>query len=98
MSLDIRPLTTADEPLWRALWTGYLEYYETSVAEEVYETTFARLLDPDPQEFHGRLAVLDDQAVGLVHYLFHRHCWRVENVIYLQDLYVAPAGAVLRVR
>jgi GNAT superfamily N-acetyltransferase len=26
----------------------------------------------------------------LVHYLFHRHCWRIEDVCYLQDLYAAP--------
>lgn len=30
--------------------------------------------------------------MGLVHYLFHRHCWKVENVCYLQDLYVDPAA------
>ena len=28
--------------------------------------------------------------MGLVHYLFHRHCWREENVCYLQDLYADP--------
>jgi GNAT superfamily N-acetyltransferase len=28
--------------------------------------------------------------MGLTHYLFHRHCWKTENVCYLQDLYVAP--------
>ena len=26
-----------------------------------------------------------------MHYLFHRHCWRVENVCYLQDLYADAA-------
>ena len=29
--------------------------------------------------------------LGLTHYLFHRHAWKVENVCYLQDLYVDPA-------
>ena len=41
----------------------------------------------------GILRVLgkrDGTPIGLTHYLFHRHCWRVENVIYLQDLYVDP--------
>ena len=28
--------------------------------------------------------------MGLTHYLFHRHGWRIENVVYLQDLYVDP--------
>jgi GNAT superfamily N-acetyltransferase len=38
----------------------------------------------------GRLAWVDGKAVGLVHYLYHAHCWRVERVCYLQDLYAAP--------
>jgi len=87
----IRPLTAADEVEWRRLWTGYLEYYETSVPEDVYRTTFARLLGDDPQDYHGLVAEQGGRLVGLTHYLFHRHCWRVENVIYLQDLFVDPA-------
>jgi GNAT superfamily N-acetyltransferase len=90
MTTTIRPLTAADEADWRRLWTGYLEYYETSVPEEVYCSTFARLLGSDPQDFHGLVAEQDGKLVGLAHYLFHRHCWRIENVIYLQDLYVDP--------
>lgn len=88
--LIIRPLMPTDEADWRRLWTGYLAYYETSVPEAVYQTTFARLLGSDPQDFNGLLAVRDGQALGLVHYLFHRHCWKIENVCYLQDLYVTP--------
>ena len=90
MTATIRPLRAEDEAEWRRLWTGYLEFYQTSVPEEVYRTTFARLLGEDPHDFHGLIAEQDGQPVGLTHYLFHRHCWRVENVIYLQDLYVDP--------
>jgi len=90
MTTIIRPLDAADEADWRRLWTGYLEFYETAVFEDVYRTTFARLLNDDPQEYHGLVAEQDGRLVGLTHYLFHRHCWRVENVIYLQDLYVDP--------
>ena len=90
MTTTIRPLRAADEEVWRRLWTDYLEFYETSVSEEVYRTTFARLLSNDPREFHGLLAEQGGEPVGLTHFLFHRHCWRVENVVYLQDLYVVP--------
>ncbi|MEM9098726.1 MAG: GNAT family N-acetyltransferase [Pseudomonadota bacterium] len=88
----IRPLEARDQPQWRALWTGYLTFYETSVSEEVYQTTFARLLGDDPHDFHGLVAERDGQLIGLTHYLFHRHCWRVENIIYLQDLFVSEAA------
>ena len=89
-SLIIRPLRAADEAPWRGLWTGYLEYYETSVPEEVYQSTLARLLGDDPQDFTCLVAERDGELLGLTHYLFHRHAWKIENVCYLQDLYSTP--------
>ena len=89
MSVSIRPVCAEDNADWRRLWTGYLEFYETSVTEEVYAETFRRLLDDDPHEFHGLVAVREGRLIGLTHYLFHRHCWKIENVVYLQDLYVS---------
>ncbi len=86
----IRPLQAEDESQWRNLWTGYLDYYESKVSEEVYQTTFARLLGDDAQDFSCFVAQKGDRLVGLTHYLFHRHAWKVENVCYLQDLYADP--------
>lgn len=91
-NVTIRPLQPEDEQAWRALWTEYLVFYESSVSEEVYQTHFARLLGDDPQDFHGLVAELDGALVGLVHYVFHRHGWKVENVCYLQDLYTSQAA------
>ena len=51
--LVIRAICESDEPQWRRLWTLYLEFYESSVSEEVYSTTFGRLLSADDNEFHG---------------------------------------------
>ncbi|MFP4273439.1 MAG: GNAT family N-acetyltransferase, partial [Paracoccaceae bacterium] len=65
--IEIRPLRPGDEPDWRRLWTGYLEFYQTSVPEEVYVSSFARLLSEDPQEFHGRIALVDGTPLGIVH-------------------------------
>ncbi|WP_420854797.1 GNAT family N-acetyltransferase [Salipiger pentaromativorans] len=86
----VRPLTAHDEEIWRELWKAYLAFYETSLSEEVYQSTFARLLGSDDHDFNALVAELDGTVVGITHYLFHRHCWRVENVCYLQDLYAAP--------
>jgi GNAT superfamily N-acetyltransferase len=88
---EIRALAPGDEAEWRALWTAYLAFYESEVSEEVYVSTFARLLSGASQEFRCKVAVQDGKLIGLVHFLSHRHCWRVENVIYLQDLYVDPS-------
>ncbi len=89
--VTIRPITARDEPDWRRLWTGYLEFYQTSVSEAVYTSSFARLLSPDDHEFCGLIAEIDGKAVGLTHYLLHRHMWKLENTCYLQDLYAEPS-------
>ena len=88
--LVIRPLEEKDRDDWARLWTGYLKFYETSVKPEVYESTFARILGDDPRDFNCFVAELDGRLVGLTHYLFHRHAWRIEEVCYLQDLYADP--------
>lgn len=88
--LTISPIVASDEAEWRRLWTGYLTYYESTVPEEVYQTTFARLLAGNTgteHEYRGLIAERDGKPCGLVHYLFHRHCWKIENVCYLQDLF-----------
>ena len=90
-SITIRPILAADEADWRRLWTGYLEYYETSVPEEVYQTTFQRLLSDDHPDQNGFIALAGEQAVGLVHYIYHPHNWRLDKVCYLQDLYADPS-------
>jgi GNAT superfamily N-acetyltransferase len=64
-----------------------LAYYETSVTEEVYQSTFARLLGDDPQDFSCLVAEQNSKLIGLTHFLYHRHAWKVENVCYLQDLF-----------
>lgn len=87
----IRPVEPADKPAWAALWKGYLEYYETTVPQEVYDTTFERLCSLDHPDQQGLLAVQGDTPVGLVHYIFHPHNWRLEKVCYLQDLYTDPS-------
>ena len=88
--LNVRVLRADDYASWCALWRAYLTFYETSVPENVYQTTFERLLGDDPQDFTGLVAETHTGLIGLTHYVFHRHCWKIENVCYLQDLYAMP--------
>ncbi|WP_411889809.1 N-acetyltransferase family protein [Yoonia sp. SDW83-1] len=87
----IRPLTAGDRAAWETLWRAYLTFYRTSVGQDVFESTFARLLGNDDHDFNALIAEQNGTPVGLVHFLFHRHCWRIENVCYLQDLYADPS-------
>ncbi|MDU9003393.1 GNAT family N-acetyltransferase [Sedimentitalea todarodis] len=89
-TLIVRPLRAEDLSQWSEMWTAYLEFYETSVAPEVYDSTFTRLLGDDPRDFNALVAEQDGRLVGLTHYLFHRHAWKIEDICYLQDLYARP--------
>ena len=90
MQITIRPLLTEDRPEWAEMWTEYLTFYKSSVADTVYDATFDRLLSDDPGEFSCFVAEQENRLVGFTHYLFHRHAWKIENVCYLQDLYARP--------
>jgi len=90
-ALVVRALRESDRDAWASLWTQYLEFYDTSVAPEVYDSTFARLLSDDPHSFSCFVAERSGTLVGLTHYLFHAHAWKIERVCYLQDLFADPA-------
>lgn len=86
--ISIRPLRPDERADWEPLWKGYLDFYETSVSKETYDTTWARLNDPnEPMGLLG--AYVDGKLLGIVHYLYHRSCWTIGNYCYLQDLFVA---------
>lgn len=89
MSLIVRDLAAQDEARWRTLWDGYLTFYEASVAPDVTDTTWARLLDGASPMF-GLVAELDGQVVGIVNCVLHANTWTSKSVCYLQDLYTAP--------
>ena len=90
--LTIRPLEASDHAEWRRLWTDYLTFYESTVPEAVYQTTWQRLFADGDFEPRGLIALVDGEVVGIVHYLFHRSTWSIEGNCYLQDLFTSPAA------
>ena len=90
LSVSIRPLQDGDFQAWKQLWHAYLTFYETTVEDIVYETSFDRIRSAQNLSQNGLVAEEDGVLVGLAHYIFHPHNWKIEDVCYLQDLYVAP--------
>ena len=88
--ITVRPLERGDRDAWGALWDLYLDFYGTTAAPGLHDTYFERLLGDDPRDFSGLIAEVDGTPMGLTHYLFHRHGWKVEEVCYLQDIYAHP--------
>ena len=49
--LLIRPLVATDREKWWGLWQGYIKFYKASVADDVSEVTWQRLLHEDVPAF-----------------------------------------------
>ena len=90
-SFEIRKLSKKDFINWKSLWCNYLAFYETSVDDLVYETTFKRLLSKKHFSQNALVAQQGEGLIGLVHFIYHPHNWKLEDVCYLQDLFVTKA-------
>jgi GNAT superfamily N-acetyltransferase len=89
---QLAPLQTTDHDDWLPLWRGYLDFYETSIAEDVTEETWRRIVDPaGPIHAFGAFGP-GGQLIGIVHYLFHPVTWSTGDRCYLEDLFVSPAA------
>ncbi|MDP3856960.1 MAG: GNAT family N-acetyltransferase [Stagnimonas sp.] len=86
----IRPLQAEDHMAWLPLWEGYQRFYKAEIPATTTVLTWQRLLDPS-EAVNGALAWVDDRAIGMVHWIFHRSTWLASDSCYLQDLYVDPA-------
>ena len=86
-SFNIRQLEQRDREQWQFIWGEYLDFYETKLPLEVYSKTFSRLTDSNNTNQNCLVAHSGETLYGLVHYIYHAHNWRTEDVCYLQDLF-----------
>ncbi len=87
----VRELQPADRAGWAPLWQGYLDFYETVLPPETTEVLWGRFFDPK-EPVYALVAEHEGALIGLVHYLFHRNTWLVNDVCYLEDLFVSQAA------
>ncbi|WP_263263667.1 GNAT family N-acetyltransferase [Pseudomonas sp. RIT-PI-S] len=86
-NIEIKPVQPNDHANWHPLWKAYQRFYKVDIPEAVSEVTWQRIMDAN-EPINAALAWADGQPVGMVHWIFHRSCWTVENSCYLQDLIV----------
>ncbi len=86
-NLTIRPMEPSDLEGWRALWDGYLTFYESALTEEMTALTWSRLHDMTVP-LHGWIALLDGKPVGFTHSQEHLSTWSAGPYVYLEDLFV----------
>lgn len=88
-SIEIRAVRPDDEAVWRKMWQGYLEFYETSLPDRVTDATWARILDSD-DTYQAIVAELDGEVVGFANVVLHDFTWSDRPAGLLHDLYVNP--------
>ena len=89
---ELRKLNKDDYDRWKILWSTYLDFYNSTVKELVYETTFKRLVSNDNKAQNAIVACKNTEMIGLVHFIFHPDNWNIEDDCYLQDLFVAETA------
>ena len=84
MNILIRKLKQSDFDSWSDLWEQYLNYYKTQLSEEIYTTTFSRLINPDMINQNAFVAEVDGRLVGWVHYVYHDFPTRHRDPLYVR--------------
>ncbi len=85
--LKIRPLQFDDFPKWLPLWDGNnMGHRDEAVTAE----TWSRLCDPKNTQVNGLCAEMNDEIMGIVHYILHPTTGNINPVCYMQDVYVDP--------
>ena len=83
--ITVGTLRQADRAQWEELARGYHEFYERTLPDGVYESTWRALMDG--RTIFALGARTGDELVGIAHYLFHVRV-SFADACYLQDLYV----------
>lgn len=90
LEYKVRPVAESDRTQWEPLWQGYLRFYRSSLADEVTDLLWQRIVDP-AHDIQCRVAEnKQGDLVGLVHFFPHPHTWYADPVCYLNDLFVTP--------
>ncbi len=87
----IRSIQPDDEAVWRELWAGYLDFYETSLPEAITANTWSRLVGDDPF-WIGLVAEVEGAVVGFATVVVHDFTWSDRPAGLLHDLFVRPGA------
>lgn len=86
--MAIKSLTAADYESWLPLWQGYLDFYQTALAQAITDKTWQKIICAK-SPIVGFGAWQGDQLVGFVHVVLHPNTWNDSDCCYLEDLFVS---------
>lgn len=86
--LTIKPLALEDYDAWRALWLGYVAFYQAEVSEDITARNW-QVIQSGEGPLYGLGAYnASGQLIGFVHYLTHPYTWGLSDACYMEDLFV----------
>jgi GNAT superfamily N-acetyltransferase len=93
--LVIRSIDAKDRGAWEPLWNGYLSFYQRTVTPDITDFTWQRLASE--HDLFGMIVISGEEALGLVHFLYHASTWNRGGNCYLEDLFIVPAARGRRI-
>ncbi|MGL4441894.1 MAG: GNAT family N-acetyltransferase [Bosea sp. (in: a-proteobacteria)] len=85
----IRAISKNDFPNWEPLWKAFFVAHDRTISDEVTETTFRRLIDPNVPMF-AFVAVADGSIAGFATHIYHVDTVTIGPVCYLKNLFTIP--------
>jgi GNAT superfamily N-acetyltransferase len=87
MTLKLTWATLKDEAAFRDLWQQYLVFYYVTLAPDVTQATWNRILDPTSR-VKARMASWNGEMIGFAVHHHHDSTWINGSDGYLEDLFV----------
>jgi GNAT superfamily N-acetyltransferase len=83
----IAQLTPGDRAEWESLFRAYIDFYERTEPQQMYDRAWREFQADD--RMHALGASTDGRLVGITHFLVHAST-SSRDACYLQDLFTAP--------